>query len=365
VSRQGINAAQQALAQWWATTGHDDFLNRMIKPALHAGETDLYAGDLELAQLGSELGVNIHVKSGAGRNQMHTQIHRANGSMPVELVADGRSLTDRNIIYLDFSWKNLSLAELNARLSAVPEYDKVESYLMGLDALPTIGDVVPRNWGPACLAELKARGVINDRRQFVINITAEHLLDRLSELPSKPLVLQAWQNTYHIAPDVELENRGAAHWNNLKLVSAQPRPGLGQLGVSDGAPAVNKAKLPANTVRSTAKTTSALAAKQATAQPAVSNTAVKPKPTSYNAVDGEREVNNAVSEAFDLLQANRPPLNERQIKNKFNEVFNAFSSLLQDFESKRIDFGLFNQRKTQILDAVKQDIAQAVTNKRK
>jgi hypothetical protein len=106
-------------------------------------------------------------------------------------------------------------------------------------------------------------------------------------------------------------------------------------------------------------------AKQATAQPAVSNTAVKPKPTSYNAVDGEREVNNAVSEAFDLLQANRPPLNERQIKNKFNEVFNAFSSLLQDFESKRIDFGLFNQRKTQILDAVKQDIAQAVTNKRK
>jgi hypothetical protein len=398
LSNIGIAAAQAALSQWWADVGHDQFLQRMQKPAVSAGEVDLYAGDLELAQLGASLGVNILVQSVA-RN-IDTLIYRANGKMPDELVADARILADRGIIdNFGWHWQDLSLAELNARLDAVPQYNDIVNWIAASNAFPQRGDRVPQGLSSASLAQLQARGIVDEAQQyFIVSLAQQEFMDRIIAVPSKDQVIKAWARTYYPAPMIVLQNEYAAHWNNLRptpagyVVEAAKGDGncafnafvlglceptvLNRLNLADNHPFVIEASkrlrvLPATwnnlknqllqasavvqAAQSTAKTSSALT----TGQHATINSVVKTTALPYSPIEGEREVNDAVNEAFDLLNANRPPFSNKQVEKKFEQVFKDFSSLLDDFKNTRIDVGFFKQAKANILNRVQQDIQHA------
>jgi hypothetical protein len=164
-----INAANVSLAQWWADKGHKEFLNRMAHPAMNAGDVQLYAGDLELAPLGAFFGTSIRVHSQA--RKINTTIYHASNPLPLELVAYARDLTDRGIATNDLppSWTDLPLDELWARLNVVPQYDDLIAHIQNTKPMPKIGDELPLNLGMDCLEQLAARGIMNPRRQFVID----------------------------------------------------------------------------------------------------------------------------------------------------------------------------------------------------
>lgn len=311
-NKNNADAALAAIALWWQEQGYQQFLQAMTQPAV-------YAGDLELAALGQFFGVNVHVQS--GRRRIDTQIYHANGKLPDALREHERTLADREIIYNnDLSWKTLSQKEVENRLQAVPQSQQVLAYISRTDAALKKNDPVPQVWGSACVEQLRIRGVVNHNSQtFAMDVNPAIVAPRITEHPQMDAIVQAWKSTYHQAPTIILQNESAAHWNNLRLEPVAPE----------------KAKA----VPEKAK-------------------AVPKKAALYKPSRAEREVNDAVNEAFDLLNANRPPLDDAQVQKKFEAVFDQFSSMFDNFKNKKIDLGFFKQRKQEILDNVKAEIAQ-------
>jgi|GEM_PF-6043344 len=120
---------KDALAPWWKTSGHTDFLNVMK-------QQEKWAGDLELAPLAEFFGVNLNIK----RREMTYVMHFDYGMLDAaELKLSENSIN--RMIKLDlidkssvkpgvYRWLNIpSEQELDHRLDAVPDSDNVINYL--------------------------------------------------------------------------------------------------------------------------------------------------------------------------------------------------------------------------------------------
>jgi hypothetical protein len=343
-----INAAHILLTKWWADEGHTEFLNKMAHPAMNAGDTHLYAGDLELAPLGAFFGTNIRVHSQA--RKIHTTIYSASNLLPLELVTHARALTDRGIATNDIPpiWTDLPLDQLTARLNVVPQFDELIAHIRTAKPMPKIGDALPPNFDMDCLAELGARGIINMSGRLAIDPTGEAFVKRLIQFPAKDLVIQ--KATYRPAPVVNLQNQNAAHWNNLRpaapAAAAKLKPAGAKPSAAAGVKKSASSKLKAKTKTKTASTSSSSSSSSTTAAP-------------YKSTSAEREVNDAVNQAFDLLNQNSPPLSDKQVEVRFDKVFNDFATVLDKFKSKKIDMSFFKQEKQRLLSEVTEEVKQA------
>jgi hypothetical protein len=330
-----IDAAQAELGDWWATPeGQATFLNDMAHPAMNAGDTELYAGDLELAPLGAYFGASVSVHSEA--RGINKTIYHASSPLPLLLIADerdGRALADLGITTNDSnrSWTDLSLDDLTARLNAVPQFDELMAYIQNTKPMPKIGDVLPPTFGMDCLVQLGVRGILNSGGRLTIDPAGVSFVNRVVEFATKDRVIQAWTDTYRPAPVVALQNEVAAHWNNLQPVAA------------------------AELKPAEAESSAAVDAKESALLKPEAKTKTTPA-APYQHTSAEREVNDAVNQAFDLLNKNRPPLSDAQVAARFDHVFNEFSSVLDKFKSKKIDMKLFKQEKKRILSEVSEEV---------
>ena len=301
------------LQNWWNTEGHDKFLHEMESNGVNAG-------DLELAALGRFFGsVNLNVRSIA-RN-INTQIYHADGHIPQALQnirGLDRALVDRNVIYQDTSWKKLTRTELTARLSAVPQQREVCDIIK---TLPRKRDPVPAQLGAETLDQLYARGIIDKTKKvFALNINVPAVvLQRVGEIAQKDLVIHAWENTYKEAATISLQNENAVHWNTVH-VAVLPNP------------------------------------------PKATATAKKAVP--YQATEYEKEINKAANKVFDLLNRERSPTTEQEIKKHFEKAYDDLSNVLQEFQAKRRDIGFFKQAKENILQEAEQNVSK-IRSKRK
>ena len=73
----------------------------------------------------------------------------------------------------------------------------------------------------------------------------------------------------------------------------------------------------------------------------------------------EAEVNAGVNRAFDLLNASRSFLTDEQVAKNFEKAFEQFSTILHDYNERKIDMGFFKQEKDRIITAVKDSVQEA------
>ena len=297
-------ALSDELTSWWRSAGHAKFMNNMRQPKV-------FAGDMELAQLGKYFGINIFIESRA-RKMHNVQIHHANGTLTptLELVPGLRSeLANRHIAEADNTWIVISQDDLIKRLSAVPQLVEVEALLA---TAPRINTRIPDHIDPKTRDELLVRGLIDKTRTlFAMNIDPGFAIPRIRELPQKDLVVKEWNKSYVESPAIFLQNESAVHWNAIHEFR-------------------NPVPLP---------------------------TPNDPKPlVMYQVVEGEKDVNDAINKIYDALNGGNPPLDDKVIKENFEKAFDELSIVLKNFQEKKIDFGLFKQKKEEIVAEVQQNV---------
>ncbi|OGV26247.1 MAG: hypothetical protein A3F18_06045 [Legionellales bacterium RIFCSPHIGHO2_12_FULL_37_14] len=165
LDREDVKQWQEArikeLNIWWEEEGYGQFINGMRNHAV-------YAGDLELAQLGQYFRVNLELSSPVLEPR---DLYRDNGKVPVGLVSNHSEdtrfeLYNRGVVdhivgdHQQFLSLRLANEGLTRRLDCVPDYNKVSAHIKNHQG--ELRDTeVPKGLSEECLAELKQRGVIS------------------------------------------------------------------------------------------------------------------------------------------------------------------------------------------------------------
>jgi hypothetical protein len=309
-------ARKVAALQWWDKQGYKQFLQAMRMPINGGRPKD--AGYLELAPLGEYFGVTICArKKGVvkrttgpvGSDEFSLSlIHNANGELSSLSEPERRELMARGVLQGN-KLASMSLACVTARLNAVPQYSEVMEVIK---TQPKQGANVPTSWTQATLKELQARGIVVLREQgyqFAINVNKETCKARLGAMSNQAAILQAWQEAYHDAPVVVLQNLEGVHW---------------------------EAVLPKGSVNRT-------------------NTSS----TYENTISEEvRLANNAVSEIADVIEENFAALNQ-SADTLFQKAFDSFSQSIVNPHGHALDAGFFAAKKQAIITEIKSAVEQS------
>jgi hypothetical protein len=214
-----IAILQEQLVQWWGVSGYEKFL--------HAMKFDgQWAGDLELSQLATYFKINLDV---VRRNFIY-HIHDNTGTLPIADEVQDYVLSEDEIVQLrDRSVVNrrengeselrllplFNLAELKARVTQVPEFEKVSAHVQSVPDL--LGSPVPADWSSECIRELKKRSIVEKTdtgAKFVVEQGVA--VKRVCGMDKAEKIASAWQAGYKTSPTITLANERGIHWNNTK-----------------------------------------------------------------------------------------------------------------------------------------------------
>jgi hypothetical protein len=226
-SQGGLDKAQAALEAKWKDKGIELFLKDM-------NIESVYAGDLELAPLAKYFGINLDVDMGVRGHHSIVRFSR----MPLWIRLEDNSefkldrnvclkLSTRGIIDVERELEKISPEAVDARLSKIPDYDKVVAYINANK--PVIGAPVPADWSAACLQQLLQRNIITLNKVFASDLSdepvnkkangkenREEALKRIAEFPHAKEIAAAWKAVPN-APVMTLKNSDAIHWDNIAV----------------------------------------------------------------------------------------------------------------------------------------------------